>query len=146
MLIARYKTLVHSIKSNEHDLTRVKQVFWFIILLLLVILFIMRILDTVNKGIAAQKRTEKIAQEVKELEQKNEDLQYQKELFNSESQIEAEYRALENKKKAGEKVYIIDLPKKNNDSNSEENSVSQTVNSNKATEPNWKQWLSALFK
>lgn len=109
------------------------------------LLFASRIFNSINRGLETKRRTEKLAQEVKELERKNEELKYEKELYTSQSEIEAQYRALENKKREGEKVYIISLESEKNKSNEEniDNANSQQAKADRLA--NARKWFEKVF-
>jgi len=129
-------------ESKEYE--TIKVILLFILILAIVLLFIMKISATINTGIEAQKRTDKIAAEVKALEKENKNLMYQRDLFKSEAEIEAQYRILENKKKEGEKVVLISRLNQNNNT-SADNEESSNIEATKEKVPNWQQWLELLF-
>lgn len=131
-------------KLKKSDVENIKLVLFFITILGITLFFIVRILDTVNKGLEAQKRTEIIARQVEELENQNKFLKTQKEKALSDSEIEAQYRAL-GYKKEDEKVYIVI-----------KNGITPTMEA--TSDPsnhdiqegnklyNWERWLIKLFK
>jgi hypothetical protein len=145
MLPWKFKIWINTLKEKSPaEINKVRTVLTFIALFILIVLFAIRITDTIDNGLKAQERTEKLAQEVKALEQQNEDLKYKKELYGSESQIESEYRALENKKKEGEKIYIINFPE--HDEKKKDAVVTPTSEAVTDKTPNWQLWMEKIFK
>jgi cell division protein FtsB len=146
MVVYRHKIWLKNAQSfvESKQFESLKLVGLFLGLFLIVFVFGLKISQTINKGIAAQKRTDKIAMEVQALEKENQELKYRRELYNSDTEIEAQYRELENKKKPGESVYIVSLPEKK----ASQESVDQTSSTAPVlnTSSNWEKWIVRIFR
>lgn len=110
----------------------------------IILVFTLKITSTINKGIETQERTDKIAAEVAALEKENKSLQYTRDLYTSQSEIEAQYRELENKKKPDESVYIVSIPQKKPTEPSDTIPQKDTIPVTK--EKNWIVWLEQIFR
>jgi hypothetical protein len=123
----------------------VKIFFLFIVLFAIISLFMVRIVRALDEGLTTQQRIDTIAGEVNKLEKENSALQHEKLVYLSESEIDAQYRALENKKKEGEKVYLVSIA--NQDAKTSENSSKEeaiTREPKKLT--NWEKWFTKVFQ
>lgn len=130
------------IESSQFD--SFKFLFLFLSLFIVILIFASKITNTINKGLEAQRRTDKLAAEVSMQEKVNQELKYQKELYSSDTEIEAQYRELENKKKKGELIYRISVEgSKKTSLSSEDNSQLDT---NGEDIPNWQKWVEIVFR
>jgi cell division protein FtsB len=147
MVVYRHKIWLKHAQSfvESKHFESLKLVGLFLGLFCIVLLFGLKITSTINKGLETQRRTDRIAAEVKALEQENENLKYTRDLYNSEAEIEAQYRELENKKKPGESVYIVSLPQKQQNEPSQESS-SASIPESTPVLSNWELWLSKIFR
>lgn len=142
MVTYRHKILLDKIRSRirPEDVQNAKMVLLFVAMFSVISFFAIRIVETINKGFDAQSRVENIANHVQKLEKENTLLKAERDAAISESEIEAQYRAL-GFKKPGEEVYIV----------SKAATPTATEEPQKLTEaessatPNWQVWLMLIF-
>lgn len=146
MVVYRHKLWLKNIRSSfaDRDFENLKMVALFIATLGIMSFFSIRIVDTLNQGVQAEQRTALVEKQVSQLEKENEILKAQKEIAVSDSEIEAQYRALGHKK-PGESIYIVS--KEDLAGIKEVNAEAvKSTDSQKSQDPNWQKWLLLIFK
>jgi len=144
MVTYRHKILLKNLRDRlkADDVENIKLILLFLGIFAIAFFFSLRILNTVNQGLEAQKRTDTVASQVEELEKENKILRSQKDAALSDSELEAQFRAL-GYKKPNETVYIV--AKKGPTPQVEV--PTEPVADAKAPEmENWQKWLIKLFK
>jgi len=146
MVTYRHKILLRNLRDRlrKDDIENIKLILLFLAVFGIASFFIVRILETVNKGLEAQQRTEIVARQVEELENENKFLKSQKEAALSDSELEAQYRAL-GYKKQNETVYIV---AKNATTPTLEVTPVAGLNGEQEKNElhNWQKWFLKLFK
>lgn len=143
MVTYRHKILLDKIKLRirPEDIKSAKIVLLFMAMFSVISFFGYRIIQTVNQGFESQKRVENIASQVEKLEKENVMLKSERDTAMSESEIEAQYRAL-GYKKPGEEVYIVS---RTNAGNTENTSTETNTESTSTEIPNWQKWIMLIF-
>lgn len=144
MILNAPKSVAKKPLKRDEYIILARQILTVIALFLAVAMFTIRVVESANKGIETKKRSEMIAAEIQKLEQENADLRYKKELYSSSVQQEAEYRALESKKKEGEKIFIISRTADERDPEQVGVNGGQD-HENQIKVENWKQWRDIFF-
>lgn len=144
MVVSRRTILMRNIHGllESGQLRSLKLLGFFLALFAIVFLFSVKIVGTINKGLETQEKISKINSDISALEKENTKLKYESNLYQSDSEVESQYRALENKKKKDEIVYIVPLPTNipRSDATEPENVVEK-----KAKIPNWQKWVKQVF-
>jgi cell division protein FtsB len=146
MVVYRHKILLRQAKTfvESKHFESLKLMVLFVGLFIVILVFGLKIMSTINRGLETQKRTDKIAAEVQALEQENQELKNRKDLYTSDSEIESQFRELENKKKPDESVYVINIPDKKSDTATE--SSAQATELSKPKQSNWETWIQKIFQ
>jgi cell division protein FtsB len=144
MVTYRHKILFRNLrqKIKSEDIESLKLIGLFLAMLLVAGFFSFRILNTVSDGIETKERTENIQSQVGDLEKENKMLKSEREAALSESEVEAQYRAL-GYKKPGETIYIVSDQK--NAPVSPTAAVMADSNAEQGAS-NWEKWLVVLFR
>ncbi len=142
MVTYRHKILLEKIKSkvSPEDIQNAKMVMLFLGMFIVISFFAIRIVDTVNSGLASQARVENVAGQVEKLERENRLLKNDRDAAISESEVEAQYRAL-GYKKPGEEVYIIN--RISTPAPIQEPQITQETE--EIRQVNWELWIKAIF-
>ncbi len=111
----------------------------------IILMFGIKVIHTVNSGVEAKRRTDKIAADVHELQRQNNELTYLKELYASDSQIESEYRDLDSKKKPGETIIIVSLPQDQKLVSVSAQQEAAPAPTQQPRLPNWQRWVDTIF-
>lgn len=141
MVTYRHTILLNKIRNRikPEDVQNAKMVLLFLSMFLVISFFAYRIVETVNGGLESQSKVENIAKQVERLEKENKFLKSERDAAISESEIEAQYRAL-GYKKPGEEVYIISK----NLTPTPTSKVEIEAETTQKT-PNWELWISLIF-
>lgn len=144
MVTYRHKILLRNLRDRlkEDDVENIKLILLFLGIFAIAFFFSFRILNTVNQGLEAQKRTDTVASQVEELEKENKILKSQKDAALSDSELEAQYRAL-GYKKPNETIYIV---AKRGPTPQVDATVQPTPEQKAPEMENWQKWLIKLFK
>ena len=147
MIVYRHKIWFKNIRKTfaDGDFENIKMVALFLATLGVMTFFSFRIVETLNQGIEAQSRTEKIETQVAQLEKENQFLKSQKDIAMSDAEIEAQYRALGNKK-PGESVYIVSKVAPSLSASQDFLAEESSSETSKSEEPNWQKWFIVIFK
>lgn len=141
MVTYRHKILLDKIKLRikPEDIQNAKMILLFVTMFSIISFFGYRIIQTVNQGFEASNRIENIQSQVQKLEKENVTLKEERDTALSESEIEAQYRAL-GYKKPGEEVYIVS---RQTPTPTEAPSDVQTSKQDNLS--NWQKWLLLIF-
>jgi hypothetical protein len=144
MVVYRHTIWMKNLRSQVQSfgIDKVQLVFISILFFIILLVFTIKIINTINDGIATQKRSDKIAADVARLEKDKANLEYLKSLYTSDAEQEAELRSTQNKKKGDEKIYIINL-----DKTPEQTPVPEItpIPEQKEERANWEQWVLRIF-
>jgi cell division protein FtsB len=143
MVTYRHKILLEKIRNKirPEDIQSAKLVLLFVAMFGVISFFAFRIIETVNKGMESQSRVENIALQVEKLDKENRILKSERDSSISESEIEAQYRAL-GYKKPGEEIYIINREPTPTLTQTIDESVNNTA---KKGPENWEKWVILIF-
>jgi hypothetical protein len=141
MIVPRHKILLKRLNGflSETDFANIRMAAVCIIMFLIFGFFAYQIYQTVDQGLQAENRVQTIAKQVALLEKENKLLQARRDIAMSESEIEAQFRAL-GYQKPGEEVYIVnrqDFIEENTSNNEDGNLERDNIN--------YILWLNLIF-
>lgn len=129
---------------NDTFFANVKATLVFIFLFAVIMLFIIKNIQTFNRGFATEEKIEQMRVENAQLKEQNERADYNYRLYLTQRESSIQARILENKKREGETIYYV-IVEENPIDQENVSFVEDSHSPPKKEKPYWQKWLELLF-